>query len=322
MFAKLPDIPFTPLTYKAMAQHVGTRIRRVIARGKRRAVRILALALTVWPIAIALSHAGVHSRETGSCDTTGVCAQLVAHAPTATTTTLAALGEPSQLGATTFFTAVVTGSAPTGSVSFSKNGFALSGCHAVGLKGSGNTLSAICSTSALPLGLHSITADYSGDGANAPSSAKLTHSVHAQGAFPAAPVYRFNAFSFYFYTASEDEKDHVLQNFPWVLEGIVYDVYVAPLAGTFPVYRFNTGAGYFYTGSDREKNYVATKFPAWKLDGVAFFAHPASVPGTLPVYRFNTGPSFFYTLLENEKNYLLQYFPEWKLDGIAYYALP
>jgi hypothetical protein len=305
-----------------MPPHMERSTCSVIARGTRRDACVFALALTVSPITIVVSHAGVHRQETGNCDITGTCAQRIAQVPTATTTTVAALGEPSQLGATTFFTAVVTGSAPTGSVSFGNNGVAISGCNAVVLKGSGNAVSARCSTNGLPLGLHAITADYSGDTANAPSSATRTHSVHAQGAWPAAPVYRFNAFSFYFYTASEDEKNHAVLNHHWTLDGIVYDVYIAPMADTSPVYRFHTGAGYFYTASETERNYVVTKFPRWKLEGIAFFAHPAPVPGTLPVYRFNTGSSFFYTQLENEKNYLLQYFPEWRLEGVAYYALP
>lgn len=287
-----------------MPPHVETTLRRAIARGKRRALWIGARALIATPIAFASSHA------------------LPAPLPAATITTLAASAEPSQLGATTFFTAVVTGSAPTGSVRFSENGITIADCDAVALSGSGNARSAICGTNALLLGLHSITAAYSGDAANSPSSAKRTNRVHAVGAWPEAPLYRFNAFNFYFYTASEDEKNYVLRNVPWVLEGIVYDVYAAPMPNTLPVYRFNTGAGYFFTASDREKDYVATKVTAWTLEGVAFFAYPASAPGTLPVYRFNTGRSYFYTALEDEKNYLLQHFPEWRLEGIAYYALP
>jgi hypothetical protein len=292
----------------------------MIARGMRRATSVAALAWALSTTMIPESRAGIPGLATDPCDIPGSCAQRITHART--TTTVAPLGEPSQFGATTFFTAVVTGSAPTGSVMFSNNGVAISGCRSVVLNGAGNTVSALCSTNGLPLGLHAVTAEYSGDSANAPSSAKRTHSVHAQGAWPMAPVYRFNALSFYFYTASEDEKNHVLKNYSWILDGIVYDVYLVPMADTLPVYRFNTGNGYLYTVSDSERDHVATQFPTWKLEGVAFFAYATSVPGTLPIYRFNAGSSFFYTQMETEKNYLLAHFPQWRLDGVAYYALP
>ncbi len=67
------------------------------------------------------------------------------------------------------FTATVSGTAPTGSVNFKDGASSISGCAAVALAGSGNTRTALCSTSALTAATHSIVASYGGDAGNAPS---------------------------------------------------------------------------------------------------------------------------------------------------------
>ena len=87
-----------------------------------------------------------------------------------TTTLLASSSNPALLGANITFTATVTGSNPGGTVRFTANGSSLSGCTAVALSGSGNTKSATCTSSALPIGTHSIGASYSGDAGNATSA--------------------------------------------------------------------------------------------------------------------------------------------------------
>jgi hypothetical protein len=73
-------------------------------------------------------------------------------------------------GTSVTFTATVTGSNPTGTVGFASDGSGISGCSAVTLAGSGNSRNAICTTSALSVGTHSIVASYAGDAGNAPSS--------------------------------------------------------------------------------------------------------------------------------------------------------
>jgi hypothetical protein len=82
---------------------------------------------------------------------------------------------PSLVGQSVTFTATVSGGAtPTGTVTFKDNGSAISG--AVALNGSGQ---AQFTTSALTLGSHPITADYSGDGTHpAGSSATLNQVVN------------------------------------------------------------------------------------------------------------------------------------------------
>ena len=66
---------------------------------------------------------------------------------------------------------------PTGSVDFTDGGASISGCASVALSGSGNTRTAMCSTSSLSAGTHSIVAAYGGDVANLPSSSTALSQV-------------------------------------------------------------------------------------------------------------------------------------------------
>ena len=87
---------------------------------------------------------------------------------------------PATSGQTVTFTAVVSGSAgvPTGTVAFRDGATAISGCAAVSLA-SGR---ASCSTSALSVGTHSITASYSGSTTyNAATSGALAQTVDKKG---------------------------------------------------------------------------------------------------------------------------------------------
>lgn len=103
----------------------------------------------------------------------------VARAITTTTTALGASGNPSVFGQSVTFTASVTGSSPTGTVTFNDGATAL--CTSVALS-SGQ---AQCATSALAVGSHSITGSYAGDANNAGStSAVLTQNVTGGGDFP------------------------------------------------------------------------------------------------------------------------------------------
>jgi len=100
--------------------------------------------------------------------------------PAATTTTLASSANPSTQGQSVTFTATVTGTAPTGSVTFKDGVNTIAGCSAVALAGSGNTRSAACATSSLATGVHGITAQYAGDAGNAAStSAQVMQTVNS-----------------------------------------------------------------------------------------------------------------------------------------------
>jgi hypothetical protein len=92
-----------------------------------------------------------------------------------TSIALSSSQNPSSASQSVTFTATVTGSSPTGTVTF-KDGTTVI-CSTVTLSSGG---SASCTTSALAVGSHSITAVYSGDSNNAAStSSVLTQTVNA-----------------------------------------------------------------------------------------------------------------------------------------------
>ena len=77
---------------------------------------------------------------------------------------------PVTFGTAVTFTATVSGAAPTGNVTFRDGGASIAGCSAALLTGSGNILTATCTTSSLTAGTHSIVATYNGDANNGGSS--------------------------------------------------------------------------------------------------------------------------------------------------------
>ena len=100
----------------------------------------------------------------------------------ATTTTLSSSANPSMAGQAVTFTAAVSGTSPTGSVTFNDGSAQLA---TVQLSGG----SAVYTTSSLALGNHSITAVYAGDANNATSmSSTLTQVVRTASVFPATAV--------------------------------------------------------------------------------------------------------------------------------------
>ncbi len=89
--------------------------------------------------------------------------------PSPSTTAVVSSVNPSTTGANVTFTATVSGTAPTGSVSFSDGASTL--CATVAFSGgTTNARTATCSTSSLASGTHSIVAAYGGDASNGPSS--------------------------------------------------------------------------------------------------------------------------------------------------------
>ncbi len=242
--------------------------------------------------------------------------------PAASTTTLASSANPALAGTGVTFTANVTGTNPTGSVSFADSGNTIAGCGTVALVGTGNTRTAACTTANLAPGTHSMAAAYTGDTANgASTSVALSQVINTAPATQSSPLYRFNTGTYHFYTISDAEKAYVIATFPsWKYEGIAYYAYQSAAVGTAPVYRFNTGSTHFYTISAAERDYVIATFPGWKLEGIAFYTYPGAAAATLPVYRFNTGAYHFYTISPAEKAYVQATFPAWVLEGISYFA--
>lgn len=115
-------------------------------------------------------------RLDGTGGVSGNCGST-ANPPAPTTTALASSANPAVAGTTVALTATVTGAAPTGVVGFLDSGTAIAGCSAVTLTAA---RTAVCSTSVLVAGVHSIVAVYGGDVANATSSsAALSQVVNA-----------------------------------------------------------------------------------------------------------------------------------------------
>jgi YVTN family beta-propeller protein len=104
---------------------------------------------------------------------------------TASSTSLAANPNPATYGATVTLTATVSGSNPTGTVSFADNSVGLAGCGSVALAGTGNSRTAVCTSNTLAVGTHGIVASYSGDSVNgASSSSALSLTINAGGTVP------------------------------------------------------------------------------------------------------------------------------------------
>lgn len=130
---------------------------------------------------ITASYSGDSNYQTA---TSNALTQTVNAPKTAASVAVASSQNPSIVGASVTFTATLGGgSGPTGSVEFLDGASAISGCAAVAVANS----SAACSTSALGVGSHSITASYSGD-ANftAATSSVITQTVQPAPAPQAA----------------------------------------------------------------------------------------------------------------------------------------
>ena len=133
----------------------------------------------------------------GGCTGTGTCSVTMNALKTVTatfaqlvnpTTTLASSLNPSKAGQPVTLTATVSGGAgtPTGNVAFSDGGNVIAGCTSVALSGG----TAQCVTSALALGMRSITAQYLGNAIYNPStSGVLIQTVNANTFTPGSILY-------------------------------------------------------------------------------------------------------------------------------------
>ena len=144
-------------------------------------------------------------------------------------------------------------------------------------------------------------------------------------------VYRFfnNELGVHFYTASEAEKQNVIDNLTgFSFEGASY-LAVDPLTGLgepAPVYRFqNIDTGlHLYTISEDERNFIQNNLTNYVFEGEVFSAYTSEVEGTIPIYRFfnPTLGTHFYTPSAEEKELVEQTLSNYIFEGIAYYALP
>ena len=130
------------------------------------------------PIMAAYSGSTSHT----PADSNVVLQQVIVGGLQVTTTALSSSLNPSTPGASVTFTATVTNQtppAPTGSVAFTDNSVTIGGCAAVALvPGAGTQSTAMCTTTALTAGQHTIVASYGGNASNQASvSPGFTQSV-------------------------------------------------------------------------------------------------------------------------------------------------
>lgn len=247
---------------------------------------------------------------------------------TATTTTVTTSGTPSTSGANVTFTATVVGSNPTGTVTFN-DGAAIAGCSNVAFSGgSGNTRTATCSTSALTVGVHSITAAYGGNATNSPStSSALSQTVNT----PATPTTTTLA------TSLNPSIFGANVTFTATVTGVAPTGSVNFRSGAVTIGGCGavalTGSGNTRTAACSTSGLAAGTYSITGVYGgnatnatstsLAFW-QTINLPGqsAVPVYRFNAGTYHFYTMSEVEKNAVLANFPTWTLEGVGYYAYP
>ena len=141
-------------------------------------------------------------------------------------------------------------------------------------------------------------------------------------------VYRFfnpNA-GVHFYTASEVERDVVLDLPNYSFEGESYST-VDPLSGEAEdVYRFfNTNTGvHLYTTDENERDFIIENLADFTFEETAFSAYETEIEGAIPIHRFYE-PSIgvhFYTPNETERMFVEDNLSNYTYEGIAYYAFP
>ena len=148
-------------------------------------------------------------------------------------------------------------------------------------------------------------------------------------------VYRFfnPDVGVHFYTASEAERDNVLENLPqYEFEGSSYISAPEtddPLTGIRPVYRFfNTSTGvHLYTINELERDAIVENLPNYNFEGIAYYAYESEQEGTTAVYRFynQTLDAHFYTPSAAERDNVLENLPDYALEGesgISFYVEP
>ncbi len=135
----------------------------------------------------------------------------------------------------------------------------------------------------------------------------------------------------HFYTASETEKNYVIENYDedvWKYEGIAYTIPNTFEIGMTSLTRFwsKKHQGHFYTASNEETMYVIVNYDndTWKYEGVAYYVYKEQQPNTKPVYRFWSAKNkhHFYTASEIERDIVIEKYDDntWKYEGVAWYV--
>lgn len=142
-------------------------------------------------------------------------------------------------------------------------------------------------------------------------------------------VYRFFEPSLggHFYTASEVERDYVIDNLSnYRYEGASYQAINPEVEAAEEVYRFfNPQTGFhLYTTDEREREYITDNLDHFAYEGIVFHAYETEISGSIPIYRFYepTLGTHFYTAEETEMMSVRENLTNYNYEGIAYYAMP
>ena len=160
-----------------------------------------------------------------------------------------------------------------------------------------------------------------------PFSIDLMDLVYPEPSVHRASVYWFhrNDNGSYFFTANEEEKDGLLNNPQFELQGVSHYVYNNPVIdNVVPVYRFFNNLGsHFYTANENERDAIVQNLShIYRLEGIAFYALTESVGAAKPVYRFfqSATASHYFTISEEDKADRIANDPTMHYEGIAWYA--
>lgn len=166
------------------------------------------------------------------------------------------------------------------------------------------------------------------DGAGGTSGHSAQVSATTSSTPAAATVYRFYNVrtGAHFYTASETERDLVIQRWPniYTYEGVAYSFNGAP--GSVPLHRFynRVSGAHFYTASEEERLLVIARWSnIFTYEGVAYYVSTAAGAGKTPIHRFYNvrTSSHFYTASETERDLVIARWPSiFTYEGVAYYV--
>ena len=141
-------------------------------------------------------------------------------------------------------------------------------------------------------------------------------------------IYRFfnPSVGVHFYTASEGERDSVIENLSdtYDFEGASYvgaphDQDADEVTGAKPVYRFfNTSTGvHLYTIDQVERDSIIENLPNYTFEGVTYYGYETEQPDTQALYRFYNPviDAHFYTPSAGERDAVLENLPDYQLEG-------
>lgn len=225
---------------------------------------------------------------------------------------------PAGVNQTVVLTAIVSGSNPSGTVTFYDGNRVLGTATVINGK-------ATLSISFAAIGDITLTASYFDGFSSTPTITSSPIILPVVTDLQPRNVFRFrnNVVGSYLLTPSTAERDVILTFPSWTLEGEAFKVHMSAVtADLSPVYRFRSDAGgYFYTISASEKDAIIANFPSYHYEGIAWYARSTLTGNAMPLYRFyNTGNgTHFFTASQAEKDYLVT-FPSWIYEGIAQYV--